>query len=49
MFAEFSDQLYFELDFDAASGETDCTFSLNEPIRSEDPALSPAIPTGSSL
>lgn len=34
--AEFSNQLYFELGFDAASGETDCTFSLNEPIRSED-------------
>lgn len=31
--AEFSNQLYFELGFDAASGETDCTFSLNEPIR----------------
>ena len=30
---EFSNQLYFELGFDAASGETDCTFSLNEPIR----------------
>lgn len=34
--AEFSNQLYFELGFDAASGETDCAFSLNEPIRSED-------------
>ena len=31
--AEFSNELFFELDFDAASGETDCTFSLNEPIR----------------
>lgn len=31
--AEFSNQLYFELGFDAASGETDCTFSLNEPTR----------------
>lgn len=34
--AEFSNELFFELDFDAASGETDCTFSLNKPIRSED-------------
>lgn len=34
--AEFSNQLYFELDFDAASGETDCTFSLNKPIRTKD-------------
>ena len=31
--AEFSNELFFELDFDAVSGETDCTFSLNEPIR----------------
>lgn len=31
--AEFSNELFFELDFDAASGETDCAFSLNEPIR----------------
>ncbi len=31
--AEFSNRLYFELGFDAASGETDCAFSLNEPIR----------------
>lgn len=34
--AEFSNQLYFELGFDAASGETDCTFSLNKPIRTKD-------------
>lgn len=31
--SEFSNELFFELDFDAVSGETDCTFSLNEPIR----------------
>lgn len=34
--AEFSNELFFELDFDAASGETDCTFSLNKPIRTKD-------------
>ena len=34
--AGFSNQLYFELGFDAASGETDCTFSLNKPIRTKD-------------
>lgn len=34
--AEFSNQLYFELGFDAASGESEAVFSLNEPIRSED-------------
>ena len=34
--AEFSNQLYFELGFDASSGETDCTFSLNKPIRTKD-------------
>ena len=34
--AEFSNELFFELDFDAVSGETDCTFSLNKPIRTKD-------------